>query len=368
MALVHIRKKVLSDGKASLILDYTVNGQRRKQTLKIYVDPKDQKSRDPLRRNAYDESYRQAELLRLEAQKRLINQDHDLPQAFDKRASFFDYFEKMAATRHHNWANVLKHLRAYTRGQLTFGNVTEEWISGFQDYLQGQEQMQNITVRKYVGIISVCLNHAVKHKVMPFNPGKNVTKVRVKESDPRYLTKEQVQQLQVQRDGIPNWLVRPFLFSCYTGLRLSDVESLTWVELKPNGKNAEGLAQFVLVKEQLKTDEIVRVPLSPQALAIVNSIKSECERSPRADDLVFVMKRRTAIKRYIRLWRKQAGFHFTYHSSRHTFGTGLQSAGVDINTTSKLMGHKSLGMTLRYARVISRQKEEAIDKMAAYWG
>ena len=367
MARVFIREKILSDGKASLILDYAVNGQRRKQTLKIYVDPKDHKSRNPFLRNAYDEAYKRAELLRLETEKRLINQEHDLPAAYDKKVSFYDYLEKMAANRHHNWTSTCNHVRAYTRGgQLSFGNVTEDWISGFQAYLQGR--VQNISVRKYVGIVSVCLNHAVKQKMVPFNPGKNVPKVRVKESDPRYLTKEQVQQLLVQRDGIPTWLVRPFLFSCYTGLRLSDVESLTWAELKATGKNAESVEQLAVVKTQLKTGEIVRVPLSPMALTIVESIKSSRESSPRAEEQVFVMKGRSSIKRYIRKWRKQAGFHFTYHSSRHTFGTGLQSAGVDINTTSKLMGHKTLTMTLKYAKIIDSARNEAIDKMTAYWG
>jgi hypothetical protein len=32
------------------------------------------------------------------------------------------------------------------------------------------------------------------------------------------------------------------------------------------------------------------------------------------------------------------------------------------------MGHKSLGMTLRYAKVVDKTRNEAIDKMAAYWG
>ena len=88
MARVFIREKLLSDGKASLILDYVVNGQRRKQTLKIYVDPNDKRSRNPFLRNAYDEAYKRAELVRLDTEKRLINQEHDLPTAYDKRASF----------------------------------------------------------------------------------------------------------------------------------------------------------------------------------------------------------------------------------------------------------------------------------------
>ena len=89
---------------------------------------------------------------------------------------------------------------------------------------------------------------------------------------------------------------------------------------------------------------------------------------PQPQERVFALKGRSQTKRYIERWRTQAGVPFTYHSSRHTFGTMLQTAGVDINTTSKLMGHKSLGMTLRYAKIVDSLRSEAIDKLGAYWG
>jgi integrase len=274
----------------------------------------------------------------------------------------------MSTTRSHNWGSVGKHLRTYTKGQITFGNVTEEWISGFQAYLRSK-RIQDSTVVLYMGIINICLNQAVLQKVVPYNPSKNVRKVRVKEKSLKYLTKEQVQQLLEKREGIPDWLVNAFLFSCYTGLRLSDVEGLEWGDLKVTGQTSGGIEQLTIVKTQVKTGEEVRVPLSPKALAIVEALRHAGIGLCKGHERVFTLKGRSAIKRYIVLWRKQvAGVYFSYHSSRHTFGTGLQSAGVDINTTSKLMGHKSLGMTLRYAKVVDETRNEAIDKMAAYWG
>jgi integrase len=366
MARVKIREKLLSDGKVSLILDYTVNGERRKQTLKIYVDPKDAKSRNLIHRNAYEEAYKQAELIRLKLETQLVSQEHDLPTAYDKRASFLAYFEKLATTRNHNWTSVAKYLRIHAKGQLAFGSITEEWIKSLQDYLCSC--MQHSSVSLYIGIVNSSLNLAVQEKLIPANPAKNVRKVQIKEKPPKYLTKEQVQQLMEQREGIPDWIVQPFLFSCYTGLRLSDVEALVWADLHPTGTSPEGLEQFTIIRQQIKTGNTVHVPLSPKALAIVEDLKKARIHSLQAQEPVFALKGRTATKRYIRMWRKQTGIPFTYHSSRHTFGTGLQSAGVDINTTSKLMGHKSLGMTMRYAKVVDRQRNEAIDKMAAYWG
>ena len=366
MARIYIREKQLKDGKVSLILDYYENGERRKKTLQLYVTPADKKSRNPIQRNAYDETYQKALLLKNQEEQRLIRRDHDLPTVYDKRASFLDYFDKLAATRNDNWRSVRKHLHAFSKGSLAFGNVTEEWIARFQDYLRGR--MQDVTVNTQMGIITTSLNQAVREKLISTNPSQNVQKVRGKEKAPRYLTKEQIELLTANRDGLPDWFVDPFLFSCQTGLRLSDVESLVWADMRCTGKTKEGQQQLTIIKTQVKTQEDVTVPVSRRAVEILDRQRRRLQGTPNPKELVFELKSRSQTKRYIHRWRALTGLNFTYHSSRHTFGTGLQSAGVDINTTSKLMGHKSLGMTLRYAKVVDKTRNEAIDKMALYWG
>ena len=50
----------------------------------------------------------------------------------------------------------------------------------------------------------------------------------------------------------------------------------------------------------------------------------------------------------------------TRFSSRHTFGTLIQAATGDIETTKKLMGHKSLKSTAVYADVLTEEKVKAI--------
>ena len=55
--------------------------------------------------------------------------------------------------------------------------------------------------------------------------------------------------------------------------------------------------------------------------------------------------------------------NFTWHSLRHTFGSRLLMAGVDIRTVQELMGHRTITMTLRYSHLAPQHQLAAVQKL-----
>jgi len=51
---------------------------------------------------------------------------------------------------------------------------------------------------------------------------------------------------------------------------------------------------------------------------------------------------------------------FRFHDLRHTFGSRLGMAGVDIRTIQELMGHKDIKMTMRYSHPTPEHKKNAV--------
>jgi site-specific recombinase XerD len=49
-----------------------------------------------------------------------------------------------------------------------------------------------------------------------------------------------------------------------------------------------------------------------------------------------------------------------FHSLRHSFGTWCIEAGVNVRVVMELLGHKRIETTLRYAKVSSKVRTEAI--------
>ena len=163
-----------------------------------------------------------------------------------------------------------------------------------------------------------------------------------------YLDKEELDAFRKMYVQLPEGTtlfksLEMYLFSCYCGLRISDVVTLKWSEVD--------LENGLIVKMQVKTKEEVKAPIFEYTRALLLK-KSNSGKLLGTDGYVFGDSCIQVINRRLKELAEMAGVdkHITFHSSRHTFATLLVMDGVSIYKIQKFLGHKSVGMTERYLK------------------
>ena len=149
-------------------------------------------------------------------------------------------------------------------------------------------------------------------------------------------------------------LKRAALFSCLTGLRISDIQKLRWEEIS----RASDTGWWTRIRTE-KTETEATLPISDEALELCGEVQQE--------GLVFVGLRRCMIQHPLHAWVKAAGIrkHITFHCFRHTFATLQIALGTDIYTVSKMLTHKSVSTTQIYARIVDQTVSREMDKLSA---
>ena len=173
-------------------------------------------------------------------------------------------------------------------------------------------------------------------------------KIARPESKREFLTLDEVRKLE-NTPYVKENIRMAFLFACYCGLRVGDVTNLCWKDISVNGGR-----HFVSGVMQ-KNSKPISLPLPAKALSWLPE-----RREPESS--VFSLPSHSVLRKHLQKWAEQAGLgkHLHFHLSRHTYGTMLITAGVDLYTASKMMGHADVRPTQIYAKIIDKKKEEAV--------
>lgn len=165
-------------------------------------------------------------------------------------------------------------------------------------------------------------------------------------------------------------MIGAYFFSCFTGLRWSDVNPLRWDEIIV--KEIDGQEHYYLYFEQEKTEGIEYLPVSDNAIDILKERRVEglLEDTspyvfPKIKEIDGTKKMYQRTLRALKTWAREAGVEekkLHFHSGRHSFATNVleSSAEGDLYTVSKLLGHKDISSTQIYAKVRDKRKQAAV--------
>lgn len=358
---VRIRFKKLANGSVSVYLAINVNGRRTYDYLKLYLVPETDQAAKLQNKQTMEAVYA------IKAQRilQITNGAAGIKKDLRNKMRLVDWLKiyqdrqvnkgKRGAKR---WVRTMIFvIEGYDGGKdATLADIDHQWLTDFMIYLMNdyvtykKTKLTNGTVDNYLRCLKAAFNVAVEEGIMPTNPMLALDRSHLKGTtyEREFLSVEEVKKLIDTPCRRPD-IKGAFLFSCFCGLRISDVRSLQWKHVVTTGE------KMYLKITQFKTRRPLTIPLSRQA------IKWMPERADAGeDDYIFppLSKNMTVLDD----WAKEAGIkkHVTFHVSRHTFATMELTMGADIYTTSKLLGHTSVATTQIYAKVINSKKEEAV--------
>ena len=358
---VTLRQRLYDSGRISLYLDYypairnpeTMQMTRREYLgIYLYAHPKNE-----LERSFNNDMLNKAEAIRCIRVQSLINEEFGFLDRTKMKTDFLAYFLKMCRKKDQKWRIVYQHFYNYVQGHCTFGDVTIELCQGFREYLLNAKQLKrkgNVSVNSASGYFSTfrgLLKIAYRDKWLRENINDFLDKIEAKEVKKEYLTLDEV-KLLAQTPCEHEILKRASLFSCLTGLRISDILNLCWedFELAPD----QGYC--IRIKTQ-KTLTEATLPISYEAYELCGKPSS---------GKVFRGLQRSMINYPLKKWLKQAGItkHITFHCFRHSYAVIQISLGTDIYTVSKMLTHKNVSTTQIYADLVNSKKRETAEKIS----
>lgn len=215
-------------------------------------------------------------------------------------------------------------------------------------------KMSNNSAICYMRKLKTILIYAIREGYISTNP---ITfKFHKDKVDKEPLTIEEVRSIRTKELGsrrIEN--IRDlFILQCYTGLAFRDMSSLSEKDIRIDKDGKEWI-----VKERIKTGISAFIPILPVVKEILVKYNYHL---PTLTNQKY--------NSYLKEIQEVCGIKKTLHShlARHTCGTLLLNAGVDMLTVSKVLGHSSTKTTEAvYAKLlpetIMRRVEEVSDKL-----
>lgn len=377
---VEIKVRMLTAGNRSLYLEYYETGFRKRENLHLYLVPDDA----PNARKLNEQTYRKAQ--EIQAQRILT------PPSFEKKQKT----EENEAAKTMTWLQwcgdyvrcamldgncpkmiqhkdvVRRRIEAYLKRakktDVLLKDVDRDLVSGLFEYMRNYRNRKQIkanggrlaayTLVLFEETVKAIFNKAVRDGLMASNPVQELTReerFHAPDKHREYLTADELKRfLAVETQTYMEEIVqRAFGFSCMTGLRLGDMQRLRWSDIKDvNGVQTVSVIQH-------KTKRPVAVPLNALALSLLPPRPEN-----REDGIIFpLVKKPDNVAKYVRRIKDKAGIKkdFTYHSSRHSAATLAITAGAELYSVSKILGHGSIASTQVYAKVNMEKKVEVMN-------
>jgi integrase len=333
-------------------------------------EPK-KKNLSPFDKQSNKETLQRAEQIRQKLENQLNKPEiytgyekEQLKRKEQGEKNFVEYFKQLADKRktsnHDNWVSAYNYLLTFTNGKVRFTDLDYKFCNEFKEYLlttksnkSEKTTLSQNSALSYFNKFKAALRQAYKDDYLKTDINKTVEPIKEAEIRRNFLTFEELNTLA--KTPCQNSIMKnAALFSALTGLRFCDIKKMVWAEVE----HMEGQGYFISFVQQ-KTEGVEFLPISDQAYSLLGNRKEPQDKV--FEGLTYSVY---STKAYYQ-WLLAAGItkDITFHCFRHTFAALQLSNGTDMYTLQKMLGHRDIAITQKYAHIMDLAKREAAEKI-----
>lgn len=236
----------------------------------------------------------------------------------------------------------------YGVDDLPLSDFIGEVIRAYEVYLKTEKDLCQNTLIRYMKALKKITNRCLANDWIQKDPFAGI-KFREEPTEPEFLTLKEVDRIYNCNPGSKRLEVIKdmFLMSAFTGLAFTDVSQLTEDHIITDNDGNKWIR-----KPRQKTKQMSNIPLLDVPLAIIEKYQGDKKAAKKG--VLLPIPCNQVMNRYLKEIATicKINKHLTMHTARHTYATLCLSQGVSLKNVSKMLGHASVKMTERYARVL----------------
>jgi len=302
-------------------------------------------------------SKREAEAAAAAIKTDLIREKYDLIRKrqevlFETHAD--EFLELYSKQNKRSWARdeiSLNHLKEFFRGK-NLSEITPDAIEKYKLERRAAE-ISDATINRELACLKTMFNKAIEWERVKTNPAARIKKFREANTQERILTADEMKRL-LETAGPA---LQPILsLALNTGMRRGEILGLRW-------RDVDFVKGFILIEDS-KSGKARKVPMNGLLFDLLRDMKREGEFVfPSMDSQGQVQPMRDVKTAFKGACRRAGIKGLRFHDLRHTAASKMIEAGVDLVTVSRILGHASIQMTMRYAHPTPENMRRAVEKL-----
>jgi len=385
--LIYLKNRMNSKGEKPIYLRVTVDGKRKETSLNRSVAPKKwDQNKQRLKGNTEEVKILNKFLVSVEREinlseqalvnnniivtiETLMNKYGGVEEKIHTLLEVFEYENKrikrlVEAGTYKKYVTVLNHVKSYLTHQykltdIDIKKIDYQFVTDFDYYLRTEKNIANNSTIRIVNTLKKIVRATLDKGWIIKDPFLNY-KVKKEKIETGFLTKAEIDTIYKKEFTVTrlDQVKDVFIVCCYTGLAYVDVRSLNKNNIV---QNIDGTSWININRK--KTGTSSKIPILP----IVEQILDKYKDNPLVlnSDMLLPVPSNQKMNAYLKEIGDICGVKsvLTSHLGRHSYATSIALPnGLPIETLAKIMGHKSLNMTLHYGKLLDTKLSSDVTK------